>query len=85
MDVKGPSLPSEMALEAPFTMCDEKVASELRAYLPFFRDGDRCLGACHHDAGGSLTATCVTPSLFAKRSSRGGLKSKRGHNAPSLH
>ena len=32
---------SEMALEAPFTMCDEKVAGALHASLPFFRDGDQ--------------------------------------------
>ena len=32
---------SEMALEAPFTMCDEKVAGALHASLPFFRDGDK--------------------------------------------
>ena len=49
MYVKGPSLTSEMTPEAPFTMCDEKVAGELRANLSFFRDGDRRLG--------------VTPSL----------------------
>ena len=41
----------EMALEAPFTMCDEKMAGALR-------DGDRRIGACHHYISGSAAATC---------------------------